>query len=131
MNYDLLISDLGSRINSGVILCCCDMVGEELLTINKNGLVNNDYDIEEVKPILFPLISLTAEQRNEISKLLIDTQYEFSPYGKINIEGCDNLFISTVKQANALIKYCIIHHFDINGLIDKGLALDARKYNIY
>ena len=131
MNYDLLISDLGSRINSGVILYCCGMVGEELLTIDKNGLVNNDYDIEEVKPFLFPLSNLTAEQRNEISKLLIDTQYEFSPYDKINMEGCDNLFISTVKQANALIKYCITHHFDINDLIPQGLALDARKYNIY
>jgi hypothetical protein len=87
--------------------------------------------LSEVKPYLFPLNNLTEEQRNEISKLLIDTRDEFSPYGKINMEGCDNLFISTVKQADALIKYCITHHFDINGLIDKGLALDATTMNIY
>lgn len=87
--------------------------------------------LSEVKPYLFPLTNLTEEQRNYISKLLIDTRDEFSPYGKINMEGCDNLFISTVKQANALLDFCITNHFDINGLIERGLAIDATNTNIY
>ena len=87
--------------------------------------------IEEVKPYLFPMSSITEEQRNDISKLLIDTQNKYSPYGELNMKGCDNLFICTVKQATVLINYCLTHHLDINGLIEKGLALDATGLNIY
>ena len=89
------------------------------------------FSIEYFKPYLFPLSSLTEEQRNDISKLLIDTQNTFSPYGKINTKGCDNLFVCSVKQANAFINYCLMHHLDINGLIEKGLAIDATGLNIY
>jgi hypothetical protein len=141
---DLLLEDICSRLPYGVK---CNVGEETPYTLSgieiddanghlfdfvekKNGL-NMQVYLSEVKPYLFPLNNLTEEQRNEISKLIIDTQYEFSPYGKINMFGCDNLFISTVKQSNALIKYCIINHFDINGLIDKGLALNATGLNIY
>ena len=140
----LLLEDLCNRLSYGVKCNVGEetpytLSGIEIDDVNghlfdfvekKNGL-NMQVYLSEVKPYLFPLTNLTAEQRYEISKQLIDTQYEFSPYGEINIEGCDNLFISSVKQANALIKYCITHHFDINGLIDKGLALDATTINIY
>ena len=88
-------------------------------------------DIINIKPYLFPLSSLTEEQRNNISKLLIDTQNEFSPYGEINLKGCDNLFICSVKQSNALINYCLANHLDINGLIEKELAIDATGLDIY
>lgn len=87
--------------------------------------------IEYFKPYLFPLSSMTEKQRNDISKLLIETQNEFSPYGELNMKGCDNLFICTVKQANVFINYCLTYHLDINGLIHKGLAIDATGLNIY
>ena len=141
---DLLLKDLCSRLSYGVKCNVGEetpytLSGIEIDDVNghlidfvekKNGL-NMQVYLSEVKPYLFPLTNLTEEQRNDISKLIINTRDEFSPYGKINMGGCDNLFISTVKQANALIKYCITHHFDINGLIDKGLALDATTINIY
>ena len=92
---------------------------------------NYTVGISEVKPYLFPLSSLTEEQRNYISKLLIDTHNEFSPYGEINLKGCDNLFICSVKQSNALINYCLANHLDINGLIEKELAIDATGLDIY
>ena len=103
------------------------MYGEVKLDTSDNWTVG----VSEVKPYLFPLSSLTEEQRNNISKLLIDTQNEFSPYGEINMKGCDNLFISSVKQSNALINYCLTNHLDINGLIEEGLAIDATGLNIY
>ena len=91
----------------------------------------NSFPIINCKPYLFPLSSITEEQRNDISKLLIDTQNTFSPYGEINTKGCDNLFVCSVKQSNALINYCLMHHLDINGLIEKELAIDATGLNIY
>ena len=103
------------------------MYGEVKLDTSDNWTVG----VSEVKPYLFPLSSLTEEQRNNISKLLISTQNEFSPYGEINMKGCDNLFISSVKQSNALINYCLTNHLDINSLIEEGLAIDATGLNIY
>lgn len=132
---DLLIKDLCSRLSYGVKISVNNNI-ETLDGINEldNVVEYGSFlscDIEEAKPYLYPLSNLTEEQRNEISKMLIDKRNEFSPYGKINMFGCDNLFISAVKQANALINYCITNRFDINGLIERGLAIDATNTNIY
>ena len=113
-----------------------DYIAAKIYSINSDGYVKNCYDdecnyIDNVRPYLFPLSSLTEEQRNNISQLLLDTQNEFPPYGELNIKGCDNLFICSVKQSNALINYCLINHLDINGLIEKGLAIDATGLDIY
>ena len=83
--------------------------------------------IEHFKPYLFPLSSITEGQKNHISQLLLDVQIECSPYE----EDYDNLLASSVKQANALINYCLANHLDINSLIEKGLAIDATGLNIY
>ena len=146
-NKELLLKDLCARLPYGVI-CLYDtivpLVGkvksyDKLRAIsefdNKPCFqfdCNKDiFDFDNIKPYLFPLSSMTEKQRNDISKLLIDTQKEHSPYGELNMMGCDNLFICTVKQANVLINYCLTHHLDINGLIEKGLAIDATGLNIY
>ena len=133
----LLIKDLCARLPYGV------KVQDELGRINKlvignadlNRLYYNDFSIySEEKlslPYLFPLSSLTEEQKNTISQVLLDTQIEFPPYGELNTKGCDNLFVSSVKQSNALINYCWASHLDVSGLIEKGLAIDATGLNIY
>ena len=136
---ELLAKDLCARLPYGVKInentqgdfIVIGLTTERVFTTCETEGCHNDFPIECVKPYLFPLSSLTEEQRNNISKLLIDTQNEFSPYGKINMKGCDNLFICSVKQANALINYCLANHLDINGLIEKGLAIDATGLNIY
>jgi hypothetical protein len=133
---ELLLKDLCARIPYGVkgIIKGGDVVTTPLKWYAEQALelsigymvVKNGW-----RPYLFPLSSLTEEQRNDISKLLIETQNEFSPYGKLNMKGCDNLFVCTVKQANVFINYCLTYHLDINGLIEKGLAIDATGLNIY
>lgn len=111
-------------------------ISAKIYSISPDGYVRNYHEdesdyIDNVRPYLFPLSSLTEEQRNYISKLLIDTQNEFPPYGELNAKGCDNLFVCSVKQANVLINYCLANHLDINGLIEKGLAIDATGLNVY
>ena len=137
-NKELLLKDLCARLPYGVKICYIFNGEECVSTIEKIDAFsyiwdnyNGCYHVREIKPYLFPLSSLTEEQRNDISKLLIDTQNTFSPYGEINTKGCDNLFVCSVKQSNALINYCLMHHLDINGLIEKGLAIDATGLNIY
>ena len=104
---------------------------ERVFTTCETEGCHNDFPIECVKPYLFPLSSLTEEQRNTISQLLLEAQIEFPPYGELNTKGCDNLFVSSIKQANVLINFCLANHLDINGLIEKGLAIDATGLNIY
>lgn len=137
---ELLLKDLCARLQYGVKIthiaddehCPKTLIGIAKDMITLKGIGGYEcVDIEDYKPYLFPLSSLTEEQRNDISKLLIDTRNTFSPYGEINTKGCDNLFVCSVKQSNAFINYCLMHHLDINGLIEKGLAIDATGLNIY
>ena len=138
-NKELLLRDLCARLPYGVKVKLGDNPNifdleyriKFAVMYGDSDKLEDILDIVNIKPYLFPLSSLTEEQRNNISKLLIDTQNEFSPYGELNMKGCDNLFICSVKQSNALINYCLTNHLDINNLIEKGLAIDATGLNIY
>ena len=112
---NLLLKDLVGRLPYGVILDCCEIVNEPLTLISCKGLVNNDYDIDEVKPYLFPLSSMTGEQKREYARLLTYT----SSIEMIQISG-----ESTYDWLNK-------NMFDWRGLIPKGLANDATGLNIY
>jgi hypothetical protein len=75
----------------------------------KNAVLKHDW-----KPYLFPLSSMTAEQKEE-HKDLLDNQYSFDANG--------NVF--TLQDF-----YCK-YHFDYRCLISMGLAIDATGLNIY
>lgn len=70
--------------------------------------------IENIKPYLIPLSSMTEEQKEE-HKDLLDNQYSFDANG--------NIF--TLQDF-----YCK-YHLDFRGLISMGLAIDATNLNIY
>ena len=106
----LLLVDLSARLPYGVILKCCNLVGEKLYIIDSNGLVNNDYDLEEVKPCLFPLSSMTGEQLLELASI-----------------SFENSIDSSIKT----LDWCYRNHYDVNNLIPMGLANDATGLNIY
>ena len=63
--------------------------------------------IEHFKPYLFPLSSITEGQKDQISQLLLDAKIEFPPYE----EDYVHLLVSSIKQSNALINYCLANHF--------------------
>ena len=85
--------------------------------------------IDAFKPYLFPLSSMTEEQREEFlniqteeRQILLNAliEYKSGKYDKIPI-------IASYKQIEWLNK----NHFDYRGLIEKSLALDASNLNIY
>ena len=77
-----------------------------------------------IKPYLFPMSSMTDEDYAIYSKIWEDA-------GKTAyLEGCHHL-ISAIKAYKAANDYLLSKHYDINGLIPKGLANDATGLNIY
>lgn len=80
-------------------------------TLNENPLV------EEVKPYLFPMSSMSEEQ------LVI--------YGDLCYAIIHSLAWDMQAALNELVDWLNENHFDYNNLIPMGLALDATGKNIY
>ena len=115
---DLLLKDLCGRILYGVKISVDDNVeilqGINILdTVVEYGSFLSS-DIEEVKPYLFPMSSMTDEQKEEYRELCDTNGWGFDAQ-------------DAYKLCNWLNKY----HLDYNRLIDKGLAIDATGLNIY
>ena len=129
---DLLFKDLCGRLPYGIK---CHIGDNKPYTLSS---VSNDYDgtivrfkeqkngfnmevyISECIPYLFPLSSMTDEQKKELHDELIELELK-----ALNDE------ISSIEAVRFEINYYLKNHFDYNGLIDKGLAIDSTGKNIY
>ena len=133
---ELLLKDLCARLPYGVKISVDDKV-ETVQGINiLDTVVEYDSwlssDIEEVKPYLFPLSSMTEEQYKEWCDL------EGEPLDEILTRNANGKKMSTLEHhlliAKSLtdpVNYCYKNHFDIYDLIPMGLAIDATGLNIY
>lgn len=121
---DLLLQDLCGRLPYKVkckYYDCYEGAYDEGII---RGLERHEYmeingrciHIEEVKPYLFPMSSMTKEQTFEIRSYLN------------SIEG---KMIGMQGRAIYIIDWLNKHYFDYRGLIEKSLALDATGLNIY
>lgn len=90
-------------------------------------LVGEDYlkiDDDEVRPYLFPLSSMTEEQKQALkNRFCYDWDYDDDIYElwKHQIE---------IGEAEGLIDWFHENHIDYRCLIPKGLAIDATGLNI-
>lgn len=136
---DLLLKDLCARLPYGV-KCkyhYIQFIGiGEIININRVGIMNIDghiKDVCDIKPYLFPLSSMTEEQKKEISK-----KYNYyNPYQLCveitnHREGYwDNDNSCDLQDYLWLEDWFNKNHFDYRGLIPMGLANDATGLNIY
>ena len=79
-------------------------------------------EIVKIKPYLFPMSSMTEEQKEEYYILCDFVPTYHHEVGDIIEDAYDNW--ESIDYLNA-------HHFDYRGLIEKGLAIDATGLNIY
>ena len=120
----LLLKDLCARLLYGV------KVNVDYINFNRDGKLisinykyelglspNNGYpfdaSIEKCKPYLFPMSSMTEEQRREQEAYFTCIKHDMS--------------FSICRY----MEWCYKNHLDVNGLIPKGLAIDATGKNIY
>ena len=114
---DLLLKDLCARLPYGII--CEDGYGNvlELNGIDKPNTITfkcSDKtfwttDLDKCKPYLFPLSSMTEEQK---------TSHNFLKH-------------SAYASPTKLIDFYNKNHIDYRGLIPMGLAIDCTNLNIY
>lgn len=115
---ELLLKDICSRLPYGVKCEVYNCIGvlDEVTTFYGVGVAySNGQDttcrIDECKPYLFPMSSMTEEQNHEfLSTCNCYCEYYWTE--------------ETFDWLNA-------HHFDYRGLIPMDLALDATNLNIY
>ena len=128
---NLLVQDLCARLPYGVKVLYkhsvfdIDYISSMYEEVHLDIVNNYTIDVSEVKPYLFPMSSMTEEQREEYESLCIKETNEC-----IDISGFsytkDNYY-DTVESIDYLYK----NHIDIRGLIPKGLAIDCTNLNIY
>ena len=127
----LLIKDLCARLNTNLV-CSIYRVDDQGVGYRDEilyGYYNNNTEYEfyfgedcgisvdnvsKIKPYLFPLSSMTEEQSKEYHELIGGM---FGTSALINFEILEDFFHK--------------NHFDYRGLIEKGLAIDATRLNIY
>ena len=143
-NKELLLQDLCTRLAYRVIVnyneevCTIDSIGNdsELLLKNNDGEIVPKWEdslfisIEKCKPYLFPLSSMTEEQKIECFK---GTPLEIDKYGDVAVK--DNSYggsqYTDLEIYLEVINWLLKNHFDFRGLIPKGLAIDCTNLNIY
>ena len=123
---DLMLKDLCGRLPYGVKMNHIadnehspkTLIGIAKDMITSQGLSGYEcVDIEHYKPYLFPLSSMTDEQREEYHNLC-----------SIGTDECgDIIYFDTYESIDYLNK----NKFDYRGLIPTGLANDATGLNIY
>ena len=118
----LLIKDLSSRLPYDVKVLYnnkifgIDYVSAIYEKIKLDNGNNYTLNISEVKPYLFPLSSMTDEQKMFLKQQKWCIAISTSGTIETTIEGID---------------WLNKNHFDYRGLIEKSLAIDATKLNIY
>lgn len=134
---DLLFKDLCARLpyNTKVQLTeYSELTGEKLPSeirildyymIGKVQAYCKGFRKDEIKPFLFPMSSMTEEQRSEYESLCIKETSEYTDlYGIIFAK---DHYYDTIESIDYLYK----NHIDVRGLIPMGLAIDATGKNIY
>ena len=124
---DLLLKDLCARLpynvicqvefkengkyNSKVMLLSGIFTDEAYFTTKGGSIYSNEY-----KPYLFPLSSMTEEQKMFLKQQNWCIAISTSGTVETTVEGID---------------WLNKNHFDVNNLIPIGLAIDATGLNIY
>ena len=127
-NKELLIKDLCARLPYGVKFACnkniytakgLDLIvtdeGDWEYAVTAKGIT--PIEIDFIKPCLFPISSMTNEQKREFD-ISMDMGYAAAYNAEINC-------------ANRMIDFFNKYHLDYRGLIPMGLAIDATGLNIY
>ncbi len=134
----LLIKDLCARVPYGVMCARLPLYGNGvlgsprkligihpsrryMLEFDNGEYMPNEYMLDDIKPYLRSISSMTKEEAYELRG--------WEDYELISWLDCEEIcFCDLTVKYETLVKlmdWLYEHHFDIHGLIEKGLALEA------
>lgn len=122
---DLLLKDLCARLPYGLYVQ--DEYGDIVYVDYNDVHFANYFDSilnGIIKPYLFPISTLTEEQRKEYESLCVTKLSDCS-------DLYDIIFTKEYYDTVESIDYLYKNHIDIRGLIPMGLANNATGKNIY
>ena len=137
---ELLLKDLCARLPYGVVIQdkCLSQLKSFLPNKECDTLIDIDvysdilttidgsvYEVDDINPYLFPLSSMTEEQRKEYEDAL--TYHDYIAGGWTIAKSFDNEYIIPYW----FVDFCNKNNFDYRGLIPMGLAIDCTNLNIY
>lgn len=143
---ELLLKDLCARLNTNLVCSIyrtddqgigyrneilygyCNIEGWDEFYFGEDCGISINY-VSKIKPYLFPLSSMTREQLFEVQDILGKNEIEIEDGFLSIIDSSRNTI--TYLEILALLNWFYKNHFDINGLIPMGLAIDATGLNIY
>lgn len=117
---ELVLQDICSRLLYGLRVRIynhwTDSFEDEILSIDNIGEILHNFPIEDIKPYLRPMSSMTEEEKKEFTEFASISQHRF-------FIGDSYFWYNTYEEEDWLNE----HHFDYRGLIEKGLVLEAPK----
>lgn len=118
--HDLKVYPLYDKTDDHIYdyICTTDFLGD-----------GDYFDIEAFKPLLFPLSSMTEEQKKELNN--IGWYFDNDTISNSETYYSEDTDYITHTNCCSLIDWLIRNHFDFRGLIEKGLAIDATGLNVY
>ena len=150
---DLLLKDLSARLPYGVkayvrnwskldrkyyegvyvVDTICPLLNNVLITSDKFSVeVIVGYDDYEIKTYLFPLSSMTAEQKYDFYCRFIENDCDFDDFKEFYLDnGMWHKLLTSLDYVEAIVDWFNKNHLDYRGLITKDLANDATNKNIY
>ena len=120
LSYRVKMNHIANNDNEPTILIG---IVKDMITLESNGGYSTA-NVEEFKPYLFPMSSMTEEQKEEYYYIV---NY-ISPDDTENLPEGEFVYVNQIEQ---LLHFYHINHLDYRNLIPKGLALDATGLNIY
>lgn len=147
---EILLKDLCARLPYGVKVQTTYInqktkersdIGIDTLSTVEISMLIEGY--EEHKPYLFPLSSMTEEQKKDLLLTTVGEKglklFSVTKDGIISNDKEEQSFANfsvnwinfSNKNVKAYIGWLIKNHFDIHDLIPMGLAVDATGKNIY
>ena len=142
---ELLFKDLCARLPYGVIVVTpkgrgyvCNInltIFDYELGVNINPIIRDPFSINDVKPYLFPLSSMTEKQEKEIQEIIGNPDYACITRKtdglELWLESTDTdptIWLDAIFEVQ---EYHNKNHFDYKKKKKKGLAIDVTGLNIY
>ena len=137
---ELLFIDLCGRVPYGVKCSHPYGIGKlESIAKEEHGIDvtfetpdDNYYSIDDCKPYLFPLSSMTEEQCYDFYCRFIENEVDYYDFKEFYFENNEwHKLLTSIDDCDKMVDWFNKNHFDYRGLISKELAIDATDKNIY